>query len=326
MRIVVTGAASPLGRAVVEQLVRQGHSVVGVVRRLSGVKQMERAGAEPFIGDVRRPEQVVRALAKADGVFHLAGFFDFWEPVDGTYESVNVGGTRNVLAGALVAGVKRVVVSSSAITVGEEPGEMGHEFTRHRGHTRTALEASKLEAERLALRTRKRGLEVVIVNPGLVVAPRDPGWMGRLIGRTVSGRRPLASQAPLSWVWVDDAARGVIRASDVGADGARYILSGDVMSSQRFLGLMASSVGAPPPRAVPERLALAEAMFSTAVARPLRRRPALPVDEARFLTTGCKVDGSYAAQELGIAYTPAARYLPGLARDYAETARRFGKA
>src|SRR5918997_2498236 len=173
MRIVVTGAASPLGRAVIAELVQRGHRAVGVVRRLSGVKLMENLGAEPFTGDVRKPDVVARSMAGADAVYHLAGFFDFWEPTAGVYDSVNVGATRNVMAASLLANVRRVVLCSSALTIGEEPGATGDEFTTHRGHTFTRLEQSKLEAERLAFRTRKRGVEVVTVNPGVVVAPRD---------------------------------------------------------------------------------------------------------------------------------------------------------
>jgi|SRR5215208_3726110 len=326
MRIVVTGAASPLGRAVVAELQKRGHRAVGIVRRLNGVKQMENLGAEPFTGDVRRPEVVARAMEGADAVYHLAGYFDFWEPAPGIYESVNVGATRNVLAAALLAKVKRVLLCSSAITIGEENGAVGDEFSRHRGHTRTRLEESKLEAERLALRTRKRGVEVVVVNPGIVVAPRDSGWTGMLLRNTVTGRRPLASEAPLSWVWVEDAANGIVRAGEVGADGARYILSGEVMSSRRFLGMVAASVGAPPPRALSPRLTMAEAALATALARTTKRRPALALDEARFLTQGFKVDGSFAEHELGIEYTPASRYIPGLARDYVKAMELFTRA
>ena len=326
MKIVVTGAASPLGRAVVDRLVHGGHGVVGIVRRLSGVKQMERLGAQWIMADVRKPEPVAKALAGADIVLHLAGFFDFWEPRDGVYESVNVGATRNVLAAALVSGVRRVVVCSSAITIGEPSGTMGDEFSRHRGHTRTALERSKLEAERLALRVRSRGVEVVIVNPGLVVAPRDPGWVGRLLQNTVAGKRPIANRAPLGWIWVEDAARGIIRAAMVGTDGARYILCGETMSSRKFLQKLAASVGARPPRNVPKQLVLAEAALQSAVALSLHRRPRLSLDEARFLTNGFAVDGTHARHELGIDYTPSSRYIPALAQSYVSALERFDQS
>ena len=125
MRIVVTGAASPLGRAVIAELVQRGHRAVGVVRRVSGVKLMENLGAEPFAGDVRKPDAVARAMVGADAVYHLAGFFDFWEPSSGVYDAVNVGATRNVLAAALLAKVKRVVLCSSALTIGERLTRIG---------------------------------------------------------------------------------------------------------------------------------------------------------------------------------------------------------
>ena len=151
MKILVTGAASPLGRIVVQLLRSRGHRVAGLARRLSGIKLLEKLGAEAFRGVVRRPDLVARAIVDCDAVIHLGGFFDFWEPTPGTYDSVIVGGVRQVLAGAKAAGARRVVICSSAITIGESSGSLGDEATSPRGHTITRLERSKLEAERLAL-------------------------------------------------------------------------------------------------------------------------------------------------------------------------------
>ena len=316
MKILVTGAASPLGRIVVQMLRARGHYVAGLARRLSGIKTLEKLGAMPFRGDVRRHDHVARAVEGCDIIVHLAGFFDFWEPTPGTYDSVNVGGMRQVIAAAKAAGVYRVVVCSSAITIGEASGSLGDESTSHRGHTITRLEQSKLEAERLALKARARGLEVVVVNPGVVVAPGDPGWLGRLIGATVRGHRPIAGHAPIGWVWVEDAAMGIVKAIETGDDGARYILCGDTFSSHRLLSRIAASAKSNGPRAMPSHLVLAEAALRTAVAMPLRRRPSVALDEARFLTTGFAVRGTRAREELELEYTPASRWLPIVARAY----------
>lgn len=316
MRILVTGAASPLGRVVVQQLAARGHRVVGLARRLSGIKALEKLGAEPFRGDVRRSDHVGRAIAGCDTVVHLAGFFDFWEPTPGTYDSVNVDGVRQTLAAARTAGATRFVLVSSAITVPEAAGTSGSVGTRDRGARSTALERSKLAAEQLALRARRNGLEVVLVNPGLVVAPADPGWLGRLIGATVRGRRPLAAHAPLGWVWVEDAAQGIARAVDAGDDGERYVLCGDTFSSHKLLSHIAATANVKPPRALPAGLAMAEAALRTAMARPLGRRPGVAMDEARFLTTGFEVSGTAARDELEFEYTPASRWVPAVARAY----------
>lgn len=317
MRILVTGAASPLGRAVVAQLVRQGHRVVGLARRIEGVRALEKLGADAIRGDVRRPTQVADAMVDCEMVLHLAGFFDFWEPVSGTYESVNIDATRNVVAAALRARVRRLVVCSSSITMSGSDGARGPDDLPP-----TALERSKTEAERIALRARARGLEVVIVNPGLVIAPGDQGWVGRLVSKVVAGRRPLAAHATLGWVWVEDAARGVVRAGEVGEDGQRYVLAGEMVSSQKMLSALATCAGVRGPRALSPKLTLAEAALHTALARPLRRRPGLAIDEARFLLAGCRADGRRAREELGLEYTPAASYLPLVARRAASALRQ----
>jgi nucleoside-diphosphate-sugar epimerase len=46
---------------------------------------------------------------------------------------VNVGGTEAAVRAAARAGVPRVVLTSSAATVGEPAGTVGHEDTTHRG-------------------------------------------------------------------------------------------------------------------------------------------------------------------------------------------------
>lgn len=323
MRVLVTGAASPLGRQVVTALARDGHRVKGMVRRLGGVSRMRALGVEPVVGDPRRLATVVAALEGCDTVIHLAGYFDFWEPARGLQADVNVGGTRAVLTAALRAGVGRVVIGSTALTIGEPAGTVGSEYSRHRGHTHTECERTALEAERLALGLRTRGVEVVVANLALVVAPADPGWTGRLLRRTVAGRRPVAGRALMGWVWVEDAALGIVRAATQGTDGERYILCGDVLSSHTFLAKLAAWAGAPPPRTLPESMAVTGAVLSTALATPLRRRPRLTLDEARFLTSGFRVDGTHASSELGFSYTPAARYIPAMAREYRHALERF---
>lgn len=322
MRILVTGAAGPLGRHVVTRLLKDGHAVVGMVRRLGGVRLMESLGAEAALGDPRTAAELAKAAEYCEVIIHLAGYFDFWEPAAGTFESVNVGTTRNVLAAALHRGARRAVVCSSALTIGEPEGSVGDEFSKHRGHTRTAFERSKLEAERLALKARQRGLEVVVVNPGLIVSPRDPGWLGRLFVRTVRGERPLVTAAPMGWVWVEDAAAGVVRAAIDGADGARYIFSAETLPMRSVMQRVAASTGVAAPRLLSPGLAFAEATLATAIAKPLGRRPRLAIDEARFLRSGFTVDGSFASHELGIEYTPTSHYLPLVARDYVRVMNR----
>ena len=323
MRVFVTGAASPLGRQLVAALIKRRCTVRGLVRRTSGVTQMRNLGAIPVVGDVRNFTQIREAVDGCDLVFHLASFFDFWAPRRADFEAVNVGGTKNIVAAAIVAGVRRVIHCGSAVTIGAADGEIGDEFTPHRGHTETEVERSQLEAERLARRMSENGVEVVVVNTGLIVAPGDPGWTGRLISRTIRGEPLVASHAKLSWVWVGDAVEGLMRAAVKRDSSERYILSGDMLSSYEVLSQVAQHAKRKAPRAVPRSLALTEAAVATAIAVPLGRRPRLALDEARFLTSGFRVDGTHATNELKFQYTPASQYLSTVARAYQSALTRF---
>jgi nucleoside-diphosphate-sugar epimerase len=258
-------------------------------------------------------------------VFHLASFFDFWARKPEDFDSVNVGGTKSLMSAAIAAKVRRVVHCGSAITIGAPDGTVGDEFTAHRGHTDTEFERSQLAGEKLAIRMSKHGVEVVIVNTGLIVAPADPGWTGRLIAQCVQGKQAISSHAPLSWVWVEDAVEGLMRAAIQGKSGDRFILSGDIMSSHDFLSKVAARAHKKTPRALPRQLAMSEAALATALAAPFGQRPRLAMDEARFLTSGFRVDGTHASSELGLDYTPASRYINAVVTTYQSAFSRFRK-
>lgn len=324
MRVFVTGAASPLGRALVTALRKRGDQVVGLVRRKNGVQLLKNLGAEPVLGDVRRSDSLARQMTGCDAVIHVATFFDFWARDPRTFDSVNVGGTKNTIAAAVVARVPRLVHVSSALAIGEPSDEVGYEWTRHRGAVRSEFERSKLEAERLALKLRSKGIEIVVACPSLVLAPADLGWIGRVMTRAVAGGFRFGTDAPMSWIGADDAAQGLIAALDRGKNGERYILSAERMSMIQFFNRVATLTDRRP--AKPRKPSSLEtiASFSTTFATMFGKRPLLSVEEARFLSGGVKVDGSYARTEIGVKYTPLASVLPPLVNTYQRALERFG--
>lgn len=323
MRIFVTGAAGPLGRALTTVLRRRGDAVVGQVRRRSGVDVLRNMGAEPVMSDLTRARLLAEAMEGCDLAIHVAQFFDFWAPHTASFHSVNVYGAENLMNAALEARVRRVVFVSSSVTIGEQPGYWGTERTVHRGYTFTAYERSKLAAEKAVLRYRSKGIEVVVANPALVISPGDPGWLGRLLTDFISGRRRRAGDAPLGWVSADDAARGITLAAEHGRSGERYILSGETLSTRELMSRVTRLAHQSMPGALPKPIALGAAFVSEAAASVFGRRPRLSVDEARFTTTGFRVDGAHASAALGLEYTPMARYLPPVVAGYRNIASRI---
>lgn len=321
MRVFLTGAAGPLGRALTEVFRQRGDMVLGQVRRRSGIGVLRKLGAEPVMSDLMRARLLAEAMQGCDLVVHVAQFFDFWAPQPSTFHAVNVYGAENTLAAALEARVPRVVYVSSSLTIGEAPGYWGTERTVHRGYTLTAYERSKLTAEHAVLRYRAKGVEVIVVNPALVVSSSDPGWLGRLIADFATGKRRRAWDAPMGWIWARDAAAGIALAADRGHSGSRYILSAETLSTREFMARVTKIAGQPAPVVAPHWLSTTTATLSTATSALLGGRPRFPLDEARFATSGFRVDGTHACASLGIEYTPMARYLPAVVSSYKAVAR-----
>jgi nucleoside-diphosphate-sugar epimerase len=96
--VLITGAAGNLGRSIGEALA-DGYDVVGFDRD-------EDREASIFAADLTSAESVehaMRALREEHGsrlasVIHLAAYFDFSGEPNPLYESVNVEGTRRLLA------------------------------------------------------------------------------------------------------------------------------------------------------------------------------------------------------------------------------------
>lgn len=77
MRVLVTGASGWVGTPVVQDLLANGHQVLGLARSDKSADAVAKAGAQVHRGDVEDLESLRRACAQVDGVIHLAFNHDF---------------------------------------------------------------------------------------------------------------------------------------------------------------------------------------------------------------------------------------------------------
>lgn len=168
MRLVVTGASGFVGRHVVAAAAAAGHEVVGLARSDAAVRVVAQAGGRPLRVSGLAVDELATALAGAECAVHLAQLGA--ERGSATYAAVNVEGTRALAAGALQAGVPRVVFFSGlgVARYGIAPRCTNPYFL------------SKLLAEAALLSS---GLEVAVFRPSYVVGPGDvyvPGLVREL--------------------------------------------------------------------------------------------------------------------------------------------------
>jgi nucleoside-diphosphate-sugar epimerase len=216
-----------------------------------------------------------------------------------------VDGTRNVMEAAAEVGVRRLVHTSSAVTIGEGQGQLGREDTVHRGYFLSEYERSKYLAEQVALEMGDRGLPVVVVNPTSVYGPGQTTHLTGALARFLRGGLPVVVDARLNFVYIDDVVDGHLSAMETGEVGRRYILGGENGSLADFLSLGAEIAGLHRrPRMVPPVLVRASARVLDTVASVSRRPPWVSVDEARTASHSFIFDTSRARKELGLEWTP----------------------
>jgi nucleoside-diphosphate-sugar epimerase len=123
MRALVTGGAGFIGSNVCRLLRENGHEVVVVDSLLSGHRVNLNFDPEiQFIeGDIRDRALMDRAIEGVDSVFHLAASVGNKRSIDEPVldADINAMGTITLMEAARKAGVRRVVVSSSAGIFGE---------------------------------------------------------------------------------------------------------------------------------------------------------------------------------------------------------------
>ncbi len=316
----LTGATGFIGGAILDRLLREGERVMPLVRREAAARQLAAKGAHPVVGDLLSPATYREALREAECVVHTAGLNVFCLTDPRPLYEVNVKGTRFLLQAAGEVGVKRVVYTSSAATIGEASGQVAVEETAHRGTFLSHYERAKFEAEQLALDCARHGLPIVVLNPSSVQGPGRLHGTARIFLDYLNGRLPFITGTWFSFLYLDDCVDAHINAREMGRAGERYLLSGASVNIQELLQTLEEVTGLRRRLwQVGPKLALA---LSTAMEwgdRLRGRRPKFCRELIRSVLHGGRYDSSKAERELKLFFTPLREMVTRTATWYAQT-------
>lgn len=223
-KVLVTGADGFIGSHLVEGLLEAGCDVKAFVFYnsfnswgwLDSFSADKLKAIDVFVGDIRDPNGVRRAIKGMDEVFHLAALigipFSYHSP--DSYVDTNIKGTLNVLQAAKEFGTKRVLVTSTSEVYGTAiytPIDEKHPLQGQSPYSATKIAADKI-AESFH---RSFGLPVTIVRPFNTYGPRQSARavIPTVITQLLGGKTKihLGSLRPIrDFTYVEDTVDGFI--------------------------------------------------------------------------------------------------------------------
>ncbi|MCM2251712.1 MAG: NAD-dependent epimerase/dehydratase family protein [Ramlibacter sp.] len=239
--VLVTGANGHLGNNLVRALLERGHRVRASVRDRSDSRKsghLPTADIELVSLDVRDGKQFEAAAAGIDTLFHVAATYKNYTANAAEVEDMvrdSIEGARSAMLAAARAGVRRVVLTSSAVTVPmvetggrattEEDWRTDFSSPYHRAKTLAEQEAWKLAKE--------HGLDLVTVLPGAILGPgfvRGTPSTDVVESIMLGAYRMGAPDANFPAVDIRDVVSGHLLAAESGATG-RFLIVNDVLPS-----------------------------------------------------------------------------------------------
>ena len=253
MNAVVTGGGGFLGRRIVELLRERGDEVRVLCR--GRYPSVEALGVLCIPLDVCDTVAVRAACEEADVVFHVAGLTGHWGRRE-TFWSVNVEGTRSVLAAARAVGVRTLVFTSTPSVVGyardvENGGPELPYAARHESY----YAESKAAAERLVLAANGGGMATAALRPHLIIGPGDTRLIPSIVRRAAGGRMRIVGDGRnrVDFTFVDNAAWAHLDAADAlarpearCAGTAYFISNGEPVVLWEWLNRLLVELGLPP--------------------------------------------------------------------------------
>lgn len=254
--VCVTGAGGFIASWLVKLLLERGYTVRGTVRnpedqKNAHLKQLE--GAEERLtlvkADLMDYNSLLNAINGCQGVFHVAS------PVtDDPEEMVEpaVNGTKNVLDACAVAGVRRVVFTSSIGAVYMDPSrdydalvdENCWSNLDYCKETKNWYCYGKTVAEKAAWeRAKDKGLDLVVVNPCVVLGPVLQSSINASIIhilKYLTGSAKTYANSVQAYVHVRDVAEAHILVYESPSASGRYLCAESVLHRGDVVDLLAS--------------------------------------------------------------------------------------
>jgi len=256
MNILITGATGFIGRFLVQRLcLDEQNNIFCLVRKNSkNIKYLTPFKVKFIYADITEASFIkeIKGL-DLDVIFHCAGY------VGNKRErlcKVNVLGTKNICELALKLNIKKMVyLSSVAVVSGNENlplvEDLPYKATNIYG-------ISKIEAEKIVLDYRKKGLKVVILRPCMVYGESEPHLLGLFLFLLKHRLFPLIDEGKykLHLLYVKNLIEAMIfsLSKEEFTEGTFFVADKEILTLKEIVDIFVKAIKAKPPLRIPSYL------------------------------------------------------------------------
>ncbi len=259
MKILITGATGFIGSHLVKRLLAKKHDLVCLARKTSKVDFLKKTGIFLITGDIRDAVEVDRIFQEnlPDVVFHCAA--KVVTDSEEEFYRINVEGTRNICEACYKYKTDRLIYTSSVSVIS---GNRKVPLTEDLPYKASdSYGRSKIEAERIVMGFRAKGLNVAIIRPCMVYGEGEPHLLGRVLKKISAGCLPVLNVAgmdsKLHLAYVENVIDVLALAleKESALKGTFLVADKEIITIRKFIEILYDKLSGTKPPVVPRWLA-----------------------------------------------------------------------
>ncbi|NBA86815.1 SDR family NAD(P)-dependent oxidoreductase [Emticicia sp. CRIBPO] len=250
MKVLITGANGLVGSAVAKQFLQEGHDVYCLCRPSADLSFIHEILNKISIieGDVLDVLSVQKAFEGMDLIVHAAAVVSFAPKDREMMYKVNVEGTANVVNTCVDLKIKKLCFVSSIAALGRPSQTSATDAVKVNENQKwedsplnSHYAISKYQAECEVWRGEAEGLDVVIVNPVIILG--EGNWLksSTQLFKYVYDQKPFYTEGFINYVDIKDLSDIIVKLSTGNVAGERYVVSAGTMSYKDFFFKIADS-------------------------------------------------------------------------------------
>jgi dihydroflavonol-4-reductase len=259
--ILVTGATGLVGSHLLVQLLQENEEVKALFRSEKQIEKVKNVFAfhnqtalfnkiNWVKGDITDIPSLEIAFENVTHVYHCAALISFDPSDEDELRKINIEGTANVVNCCIDFGVKKICHVSSIAALGN-PKEHETTITEETEWNPEELHSdyaiTKYGAEMEVLRGHQEGLEVVIVNPGVIFGYGFPKKGSDVIIQSVKKGLSFYTKGNIGIVSVEDVVKCMIALMKSDCNGERFTLVGENIKTKKLLEFISEKLNAKKP-------------------------------------------------------------------------------